>query len=290
MIRLFFPALLLSALPLLSVAQGITLSADSGRNEPPLSCSTCAGALWQNTNEIDQSDNSYAETQLQPYLFCFQTLCYRSRYIVCSDFGIDIPNDALVLGIIVIMENKSEFSMMVRDSTLRLSYNGNMLGSNKADTTAWPTSLTVRGYGSPTDKWGVSWTTEELSDTDFGFYYKVYNDGDSSPVFSIDHVQMTIFYQTPQGSFTQTVTPKKFTTYYEPSSSSLSVNFVPGTSGLDHNFQIMNLQGRVIYFEDLLALDEYEKTLSGLNLAPGIYFLWFRTNDEQYFLKFPVSN
>src|SRR5688500_16066432 len=71
----------------------------STENQPLSSCPTCAGGIWNNTSNIDASDDSYSQVQLKSYLYCFQNNCYFSRYLTSYNYGFSIPSNGVITGI-----------------------------------------------------------------------------------------------------------------------------------------------------------------------------------------------
>src|SRR3990167_6859845 len=138
--KFILPVLILALLPALSVSQQNTVSLpDSAYTHPPASCSICAGSLWINENNAKLFDSQYTETELMPNLFCFQSLCYRSRYLGANNFEMNIPSNATITGIFVTISGFSSHPFAVRDSTVRLTKNYDMVGNNLPDTASWST-------------------------------------------------------------------------------------------------------------------------------------------------------
>ena len=280
----------MALLPLFFVAQqSTTVLPDSTYTHPPLSCSSCAGSLWSFETNAQVLDNQYTETTLMNYLFCFQSLCYRTRYLAANNFALTIPSDAAIDGIVVTISGFNSHPFSVRDSTIRLTKSYNMVGSNLPDTVSWSTQDMNRIYGAGSNLWGETWTPAEINDPGFGVFYKAYNYSDSTPVFKLDVVSITVQYTTPIGTFTQTSTPKQFYTHYDPSSSTVYVTFEPEQAGLDYSFQVMNISGTVVYEEQVADVAVFERRLSTISFSPGIYFVRFMGRDEQFIRKFPVA-
>lgn len=275
--------------PVLSPAQQTeTGLPDSTYTHPPASCTVCAGSLWVFENNAQQFDSQYSETELMPYLFCFQSLCYRSRYIAANDFDMSIPSDATITGIEVSLSGFASHPFAVYDSTLRLTKAYNMVGVNVPDSASWQVQDENRLYGTGLGLWGESWTPAEINDPGFGIMFKVFNASDSSPVYKLDVVSITVHYTTPQGSGSQTSTPKNFTTVFEPASGAIHVNFEPETPS-SYTFSILTLSGTEVYREVIPEVTSFDARVSALHFNPGIYFVRFHSDKDQFVRKLVIA-
>ena len=264
-------------------------SPDSATTHPPVSCTVCAGSLWANETNIKQNDLQFAETILQPYLFCFQSLCYRSRYLVADHFNFNIPPVAVLLGLEVHIMAKADLPGVL-DSTLRLCDASGMVGDNKPGASAWGTALITRTYGSPTDMWNAPFDASSINDSRFGLYYKVYNNSDSSPVFSIDQIKITVYYSTPQGLFSQTSTASSLRTHYEGANENLRVWVDVEGDDEFSNLQILDLSGRVLLNENVPFSQIREKQIAVPGYRAGLYIVKVSGADKVLFSKIVIGD
>ena len=83
------------------------------------------------------------------------------------DFS-DIPSSAIIRGIEVVIERRSDTANQARDNTVTLV---NLAGgaANKARGGAWPNAIATATYGGASDLWGnASISVSDLQDSDFG--------------------------------------------------------------------------------------------------------------------------
>ncbi len=110
------------------------------------------------------------------------------------DFS-DIPSSAIIRGIEVIVERRSDTANQARDNTVTLV---NLPGgtSNKARGGAWPNAIATATYGGDSDLWGnASISVSDLQDSDFGVM--VIADRlvpATSAVGGIDYITVTVHY------------------------------------------------------------------------------------------------
>jgi hypothetical protein len=260
-------------------------------NQPLSSCTGCAGAVWNNANKVNGTDGVYADVQLMPYLFCFQSQCYRSRYLTSHHFGFSIPSSATVDGIVVTVTGKSNTMASVMDSTIMLMKNYVPVGANRASGNDWDTSAMVRTYGSPLDLWGSSWTPAEINDNYFGSYVKVYNPTTNTPSALVDAVTITVFYSIGTQVFAQTSSPGSMQAFYDTYSekirfSCLSAEDAQGVLELTDSF------GKLCFSKVLQtgAGQELTEEIPGNALAPGIYFCSLRLNGQLITRKLAVTH
>lgn len=125
----------------------------------------------------------------------------RTHYLQGADFGFNIPTDATINGIQVIIGRYSSNSSSIRDFNVRLVKGGSVVGENRAKQTYWPTSEIWESYGSVTDLWGTTWTPADINASNFGVALSVTNLNSSIRTANVDYMRITITY-TPAGSST----------------------------------------------------------------------------------------
>lgn len=195
------------ATPVLSQTTGPNTPGNS-YNQPYADCPSCPGAIWTSTANVSAADNQYSEVQLQNFLNCYQSSCFRSRYLVCSDFGFSIPADALITGIKVQVNGFCDTELSVFDSTVILMKSNSPCGGNMASPSPWPTMITSFIYGGLTELWGLSWTPQEINSPGFGAFIKVYNSSSQAPKVYVDEVSITVSYSLATSVFSQTSSPR----------------------------------------------------------------------------------
>ncbi len=112
---------------------------------------------WTNTANINASDNAFATVDLAGAV--------TSNYLLVSSFGFTIPNDTVVVGILVEVEKRAQTpATVIHDGSVRLAKNGVIGGTDKATVTDWPTAVDLFiPYGGSTDLWGQTWTPADVN-------------------------------------------------------------------------------------------------------------------------------
>lgn len=118
-----------------------------------------------------------------------------------SDFGFYIPSYAEIKGIEVKVKRfdygTENINSSVIDETVSLMINGVKTGDNKADiVSAWPSSATIKTYGSPTDLWGLDLTSDSFN-TKFGVEFQakmIIGNADDELHPRIDYIAVIIYY------------------------------------------------------------------------------------------------
>lgn len=166
---------------------------------------TKSGTVFSNDNSMGSfafsspanilsSDNSRASASALLTLLSGNT-----NFLRASGFGFTIPAAAVICGIKVELEKSAtgiNILAWVRDNSIRLVKNGNIVGSNKAFAGNWSSTETYSTYGGITDDWGSSWTPEEINDPDFGIAFSARITGLISllPSARVDHAMITVYY------------------------------------------------------------------------------------------------
>ncbi len=133
-----------------------------------------SGMSWQNLSNAQTSNDSSANTYVPG---AAPIGVYTTDYLVGSDLVKTIPDASVIAGIEVDVERKRDGSHNEKDSQVRLRRAGVLESTDKADTsTVWPTTDTVKTYGSTTDKWSASWSRADLNDSGFGVAISITGD------------------------------------------------------------------------------------------------------------------
>jgi hypothetical protein len=122
-----------------------------------------------------------------------------SNYLKGTQYGFNLPLGATIMGIeVVINRQSSGHAPNITDNVVSLVKGGLIVGNNNADTTtAWPEIIFgTATYGSPTDLWGTTWTSQDINSVDFGVVLAAQrqNFGNSHRDASVDYMQITVYY------------------------------------------------------------------------------------------------
>lgn len=147
-----------------------------------------AGAGWTNPGNIGASDNAKATVAINAG--------QQSPNLDASSFGFAIPTDAVVTGITVAVERGATTSGNIGDIDVYLLKNGSSTGiTDHAVSGDWNSSDAIRTYGNSSDLWGTTWTPADVNASNFGLRFNVDNDAGSTVTASVDHIQITVYYQ-----------------------------------------------------------------------------------------------
>jgi hypothetical protein len=257
-------------------------------NQPLSSCGTCAGGIWNNTYKVNAADGVYSDVALMPYLYCFQSACYRSRYLTVYDFGFAIPSNAVVDGIMLSLIGKSTMMASVMDCTVVLMKNNVFEGNNLASGSDWDTTAMVRIYGSMSELWGTTWTPQEVNDVFFGAFIKVYNPSNNNPSALVDAVTMTVFYSIGTQTYSQTSSPGAFHAVHDAGSENILVRFPSGERGKGY-LRVLDGFGKLCFDKQVDLGTGTKEMIPASGLAPGIYFCTLTSPDHTFTSKILVT-
>ncbi len=134
----------------------------------PGTCGGGSGFPWFSPDNAKVSDNNYA------YAMLLKTGV--SDFLRATNFGFDaaapdgVPVGATINGIEVKIEHHGD-GTYIKDSTIILRKTSGQVGSNKASVVVWASGdeeITYPATGGATDKWGTTWTADEIRSNDFG--------------------------------------------------------------------------------------------------------------------------
>ncbi len=166
-----------------------------------------SGASWANLGGVAYVDNSPAYADLAQYPTCNNFICYHSNMAEFKGFGFTIPLNATITGIEVeILQRVNSPGGGIHDSILMLALNGNTFGYNYASPFNWYDTPLQNYYGSTSDTWGHIWTPTQINDSTFGLNYMI-TDTSYDQTASVDHLVMTVHYQTGSGIYSQSSNP-----------------------------------------------------------------------------------
>jgi hypothetical protein len=129
-----------------------------------------------------------------------------SQYLVASNFGFNLPQNATIIGVIVRIE-AAESSAGAENLNAQLqNASATLFGSSKSASITG-TGATVYTYGTASDLWGALLTETIVEDADFGvrFWYTTAHN------MTVDYVTISIEYSTGNGFFGITSTSKRTT-------------------------------------------------------------------------------
>ncbi len=128
-----------------------------------------------------------------------------THYLKASGFNFNIPASSTINGIEVRIERKqtcyfncSGSHADVKDDVVKLVKGVLVIGANHDSSTVWPSSDTVKTYGSATDKWtSTLWTVSDINSSTFGVVLSAGRDEDGVSVLSVDSISITVYYTLP---------------------------------------------------------------------------------------------
>ena len=145
------------------------------------------GFDWSNPSNVT-TEADYASVSLAPEDV--------SRYLGMTDFGFNVPSNAIITGIEVVLHLSTSVSsgtrMQVR--SFRLYTDGQVVGDDKG-AQLWDNDLHTRSRGGPADMWGATWTPAMINDSGFGVAVAARRLGDSGTVGArVHYAEITVYY------------------------------------------------------------------------------------------------
>ncbi len=117
-------------------------------------------------------------------------------YLMCSGFGFEIPNEAMITGITChINARGSTDSTGFSVVSLTTNYS-NLAGNNLSDGSILPNSYTIKDFGGDSELWGVNLTPNIVNSTNFGVAL-AFEWVTRSASANVDHIQITVHYEEP---------------------------------------------------------------------------------------------
>lgn len=112
-----------------------------------------------------------------------------SNYLKASNFGFTIPDNVVINGILVEMEEKS--TATTTENVIKIVKADGTLGTiNKSTGANLPSSEGYVSYGNDHNLWGENWLPADINDADFGVVLSTLGTG----ISSIDHIRITVYY------------------------------------------------------------------------------------------------
>lgn len=146
--------------------------------------SSVGAVAWTAASNAQSSDNSYATSVL--------LLSQITNYLMTTNFGFNIPLDAIITGVTVSVERSTTTLNGTHDNSVKLVKATVISGNDKASATLWPTADAVATYGSSSDLWGLSLTPSDINNSGFGVV--ISGVADLAGTAQIDYMSITIDY------------------------------------------------------------------------------------------------
>lgn len=234
-------------------------------------CLACPGSDWNNFQYVSFPDHLYAESGLASYPQCFQATCFYSRILYSFDFGFSIPQGATIMGVSAQVLRMSTAPADVTDSLVQL-YTGSPVGTNHASTTNWtPNPMSVI-YGDSTDTWGYNLTPDTVNSSQFGLAVMAVNRNMVGLITTaaVDHIEMTVYYNTGTGILTQTKSSSVLGIHYDASASILEL--FPREGKLN-SVKIIDSKGIELFHANFYEATGERIGLDIPRIDRGIYFV-----------------
>ena len=144
---------------------------------------------WSSATSARLSDNVYASATMVPNA--------TTQYLVALTYGITLPPDATIDGIVVTVERFATQGLATADHALYLVKNTQIqtAGDNKAAVgILWPSADATVSYGGPADTWGNTWTAADIN-AGFGVAFAArYTGQTGTEQARVDAIGVTIHY------------------------------------------------------------------------------------------------
>jgi hypothetical protein len=251
-------------------------------------CMSCPGAEWNGLTNGEALDSNYLVADLSPHGDCYSGWCYYSTEFTPSDYYFNIPLDATITGIEVIVYKKASEDSSIVDNLVQLMNDDTTVGVTRTLPGYWTTANTAYHYGGSKDLWGYNWTPAMVNSEYFGMWIKAENKKEWQQKAYIDWVGITVYYSTnTTGIATITATSSNnIGVLFNVANNdlTLSTNFsetIPSST-----ISIFNMLGQLQFKKDLSnILKGNNKTdIKTSSLTPGIYMVEF-TGDGKDLVK-----
>ena len=148
---------------------------------------------WSNPTNIYTSNNVYASNNLDGDEV--------SYWLRATNFGFTIPDGATIDGIVVEIERRCNEEYGA-DYSMKIVKTGTEQGTEHASLTEWPLVDTYKSYGSSSDKWGLTWTVNQINSHLFGASISAIYEDDPEfrATFYVDHIRITVYYTEAAGT------------------------------------------------------------------------------------------
>ena len=150
---------------------------------------------WTGFGNITANDGSNATDAI--------TSAATGHYLFATNFGFTIPTGSTITGIQADVEELATTASKntINDNSIKIIQAGAVAGTDQSAGAAWPTTATLKTYGSSSNLWGLSWTSAQINASNFGVAISAKNvksgNGSSTLTASVDYVQITVTYTPP---------------------------------------------------------------------------------------------
>jgi len=168
------------------------------RRKVPFTTAYASGGTFSNNDtvgDIDWVSPSNAATSNDVYATIQNDETATSKYLLATNFGLSIPTDAVIRGILVEVERSQTVDgpPNVTDNSIRLFKAGVVTGANKSTGAQWLDNDSYIAFGGATDLWGTTWTATEINNIGFGVGISAIVQG--AALVKIDHIRIKIYYE-----------------------------------------------------------------------------------------------
>ena len=140
-------------------------------------------ADWNNANNAKASDGAYTSALLSSGA--------TSGQLIASNYTPDIPDVAVIKGILVEIEHYAGMASSIKDAGIYI----NAKAENKANADYWPSADDVYvSYGGANDTWGETLTGVDVKASGFSVYVSVTNSAGFGIEAFIDHIRVTFYW------------------------------------------------------------------------------------------------
>ena len=152
------------------------------------------GSAWTNPGNVFALDGVFA-TDVLPAKAA-------SQYLYASGFGLAIPSNATVVGIVMKAYVEGSTAIDLSDASVLLGNSSGPLGTDHKNGNLWTAAIAAQTYGSNVDNWSLPGLSPAfLNDPTFGVYYAAQNhNAGAARTASIDYFSITVYYTTPGGA------------------------------------------------------------------------------------------
>ena len=171
----------------------------SGPNQPynVVNDTSNNGANW--TTPINaQSTNGINATATAP-----KSATIGTAYLKATNYSFNIPTGATIDGITVTVKKATTNSARVTDSEVKIVKSEDIKTTNHAILGQWIGNnnggMNTTVYGSATDKWGETWTAEDINNASFGVVFSAISTNAGTGAVRVDSILITVDYTAAGG-------------------------------------------------------------------------------------------
>ena len=151
---------------------------------------------WNSPSNVYALDGMIASLYAAPGAYTY------SHYLKATSFGFSIPSNATILGVVAQFHRSGGSTFagdVVRDYSVNLVVNNSITGLDRATSTPWNNSGTIRcdTYGSSLDSWGCALTPALVNATNFGVALAAFLTANANLYgcgASVDLMSLTVYY------------------------------------------------------------------------------------------------